>query len=199
MLIVGAGNLGIHILDQLLQDAYTKDIYFFDDNSTQLKIYDNYPILKSEIEIKKLFKEQACFIVAVGHPRLRSKLTKRFEQLGGQVCSLIHPSAFISKFSSLKNEIVVQPHAVISHDVTIGRSCILHTGSVIGHGVRLGDYVSIAPNVTIVGPTQIGDYVSIGSNSVILPHIKIGNKVFIEAGSVVKEDISDNNTFFNKK
>ena len=198
MIIVGAGNLGIHILDQLLHDSYQEEIFFFDNNPSKCLLYERFLVLKTISEVLEKFRMNPSFIVGIGHPRLRQKFTEEFEKLGGQTCSLIHPSAFISNFLTLKHEIIIQPHSVIAHDSIIGRSCILHTGSVIGHGVILGNYASIAPNVTIVGPTKIGNFVSIGANSVILPNLKIGNNVVIGAGSLVKMDLKDNATFVVK-
>ena len=195
MLIVGSGNLGIHVLDQLLQDSYKDEIIFYDDSTLKKLIYYKYKVISTLPEVVELFKKNNTFIVAVGHPRIRYKLTEKFEKSGGKTFSLIHSSVFVSEFVTLKNEIIAQPHAVIAHDAVIGRSCILHAGSVIGHGVILGDYASIAPNVTIVGPTKIGNYVSIGANSVILSNLKIGNNVIIGAGSLVKKDLEDNATF----
>jgi len=194
MLIVGAGNLGIHVLDQLLHDSYKEEVVFYDDSCDKSFIYNSYRVIKTIPEVVELFEKNLQFIVAIGHPRIRHKLTEKFEKIGGKTCSLIHSSVFVSKFVTLKNEIIAQPNSVIAHDAVIGRSCILHTGSVIGHGVILGDYTSIAPNVTIVGPTEIGNYVSIGSGSVILANLKIGNNVIIAAGSLVKSDLKDNIT-----
>ena len=196
MVIVGYGGLGIELLGLMLNDNFKEEILFFDENEDVPKMaYGKYRITSDLDTVKEFFKSDTGFVVGIGHPRLRKKMTELMGNLGGQAVKYISSTASISPFAEGCLALVAQPGTGISHHTTIGMSCSLHINSVIGHHVELGEYATVSPNVTIIGPTVIGGFCQIGSNSVILPNTKIGNNVIIPAGSIVDGIVHDNETF----
>ncbi len=203
MLIVGAGAAGKETLGILLIDKKNEKICFFDENKNYPDLlYDKYKIIKSIEQAKEYIdNKDNRFITAIGHPRLREKMTNKFENIGGKLTSLIfsRTNLLFDRFSKLNNGIIIQPGVTISYNVQIGKCCMLHANSVIGHSVQIGKYVSVATNVSIIGPTVIGDYCVIGANSVVLPNLKIGNNVIVGAGSVVNRNLQDYESFLSPR
>lgn len=189
--IAGAGNLGKHILDELIIDNKTNELLFFDDYTSSKYVYDKYLIIKLQSDLKKLLINNPEFICAVGNPRKRKKLTEKIKRNGGQLISIISSRAFISPQATISAGCFVQSFAGISHESFLGESCIIHSGTTISHQIKIGNYVSIGPNVSIIGGVEIDDYSFIGANAVILPDVKIGKNVIIGAGEIVKSDVKD--------
>lgn len=195
MIIVGAGNLGIHMLDVLIDNDYRGEIFFYDEKLSE-KEFLNYPIIKDRATISEYFLKDNSFLVAIGNTRIRKKMTNLFESMGGKLSSLISNRTILSNFCNLENAegFFSQAGAYVSHNVQIGKSCVLHFGAGIGHDVVVGNYVSISGNSAIVGPCIIGDYCFIGPNSVIQKNTKIGKNVIIGAGVVVNRNVEDYET-----
>lgn len=197
MLIAGAGNLGLHTLDQLLADKYAKEIIFFDEkNSLPEIINGKYSVISTTPELKEYFqKGNKEFIVTIGQPRLRERLSKRIQEAGGILSTLISKKAtFISAFSSIFSGSIIQPGCAVSHNVSIGHSCVLHASTLIGHGVKIEDYVTVGSMVNILKGVEIGRYTTISPSVLIYQNIKIGQNVYIAPGATVRKDVKDNET-----
>jgi len=206
MLIIGAGNLGKLILDQMLiENMISKDdeVVFFDKNWNDPGelLFNKYQVINSMHEVEHIFKNSdKDFFVGIGNPRIRKKITDIFENLGGNLSSIISRNSSISPFNSDHNYagMLAEPYVSIAHSVKIGKSCHLHACCTVAHQVTINDYVSIATNVSILGSCIIDSFSLIGSHSVILPNIKIGKNVVIGAGSCVDRNINDFETFIKR-
>lgn len=196
MLIIGAGNLGKHVLDILLYDGLLEEVAFYDDRSDIPDLVYGFPVFRDEKTVIDFFKKTGpSFIAAVGNNRLREKVTQRFEKLGGVYVSLISSKACISKLTSLEQPIFIQPFVTLAHHVIAGKGCTLHANSVIGHDVILGNFVSVATLTTLIGPCEIGDYSFIGTQCLVMPGVKIGKHVVVGARSTVRRDLADYETY----
>jgi sugar O-acyltransferase (sialic acid O-acetyltransferase NeuD family) len=192
--IAGSGNLGKHILDELLLDDKYNKILFFDEYTDSQFVYEKYPIIKLSNELNKLLLHNPNFICAVGNPRKREKLTDNLISSGGNLISIISSRAIISPHATIAAGCFVQSFVGISHESFLGRSCIIHSGTTISHQIKIGNFVSVGPNVSIIGGVEINDFSFIGANAVILPNVKIGKNVIIGAGKVVRSDVKDYET-----
>ena len=194
MIIYGAGSLGKIILAELINDQFPDDVAFFDENKNLPDVlYNKYKVMKTFDELASAIATgNNRFIPAVGHPRLREKVVKKVENMGGQLTNVISSEAFISKLNFNTFEGLFAPRwSGISHDTKIGKSCILHHYTGIGHDVYIGNYVTLSTDVQVGSFTSIGDYTFIGNCAVIYPRIKIGKQVIISAGMIVKNDVPD--------
>ncbi len=54
MIIIGAGNLGKHVIDQLEQDDYQGELLFFDENLRAKTIYNKYLVISSNIRVGRI-------------------------------------------------------------------------------------------------------------------------------------------------
>lgn len=197
MLIVGAGSLGKEILTIMIEDRFPEEIIFYDENPNIPPIlYNKYRVINNSSDLKNIFsKGDNRFITAVGSPRLREKLTRKIELLGGSLSSIISKRTTIFNFNDNYSGVIIQPGVGISYDVEIKEGAAIHINSTIGHCVKIGKYVNIGPNATIIGPSSIGDYSYISAQACLLPNITIGKNVIVTAGKVVDSDLPDYQIF----
>lgn len=193
MVIIGAGGLAKEVL-QIALEYYNKDeIYFYDNyNLDKHFLYDYYPILHTIDEVLKCFENNSDFIVAVGGPENRLKLSQEFIKIGGNLITLISRNAFIGSYGvNICNGTIVFPNANISNSTIVGKCVLIYYNANLTHDVIIGDYVEISPNVTVLGKAEIGKLSSLGTGSIIFPKISIAESVIVGAGCVVNKSIAD--------
>lgn len=128
------------------------------------------------------------FLLTMGDNMIRTEVSNKLCQLGGNVPTLIHPTAVISRFanispigvyispftyvqadSSVGNNTVLLSHVNISHTTHIGNSCFVAGGSVIGAYTNVEDFVFIGQGVLTISAkvSNIGEKAYIGARSLI--------------------------------
>lgn len=196
MLIIGAKGFAKEVLEVFYKSNNAKNIVFFDDvsNDSQSSIYNLFPILRSISEAQKHFdKHDNKFVLGVGIPNVRRLLSKKLQDAGGELHSIISPSAQIGNFSvDIGAGCSIMDGAVISTNCNIGQGCLVYFNTIITHDCVIGDYTVLSPGSTILGRSTVGNDCLIGSNATILPDITIGDNVIVAAGAVVTKNIPDN-------
>jgi sugar O-acyltransferase (sialic acid O-acetyltransferase NeuD family) len=195
MLIIGAKGHAKEVLDILENQNKVSNVKFFDDITTELpiKLYNTFPIIRSEIEVKELFKQDPNYILGLGGCLLRYKLTLKMDKLGGKLTSVISNNASIGHFNvELEEGLNIMQFTFISNDVKIGKGSLINTRASLHHDVHIGCFCEISPGAILTGGVRVGNYSTVGSGAVILPKIRIGSNVTIGAGSVVTKDIIEN-------
>ncbi|WP_010517358.1 acetyltransferase [Croceivirga radicis] len=129
------------------------------------------------------------FIIGIGDNKTSAELSHKIKTV---FKLLIHPSAVISKESSIGDGTVIYAGVVIQPNTTIGKHVIVNTSASIDHDNYIADFVHVAPKATLTGHVQVGEGSFIGAGAVVIPKIKIGRWCTIGAGSVVIKDIPDN-------
>lgn len=195
MIIIGVKGFAKEILEILHQNNELEGLAFYDDVNHDLPnlIYDKFPILKNENQVKEHFQKYGNeFTIGIGNPLLRIKMLEKFEALGGKLRSTL------SKFSDIGSYEVhigagtnILSGAIVSNSVSIGKANLIYYNAIITHDVITGDFVEISPGAKLLGRCSVGDFSSIGSNAVILPDVKVGRNVIIGAGAVVRKDLPD--------
>ncbi len=160
--------------------------YLVDDNPPD-KFLEAIKIFKP----KKELIEGKDLIIAIGNNSIREQLSRELEEYCNFV-SLIHKSAYISKFSSIDIGTVVMPKACINSDVRIGKHCIINTSSVIDHECIIEDFVHISPNASLAGNVKVKQGAHIGIGATVIQGITIGKNAVVGAGAIVLSDVPDN-------
>lgn len=106
--------------------------------------------------------------------------------------SIFHPTASISKMSSIGFGTVVLQNVTIASNVKIGNHVIILPNTIISHDDIIGDYTCITGGVCISGSVKIGKSCYLGTNSSIRSNITIGDYCLIGMGSVVLHDVEKN-------
>jgi len=135
------------------------------------------------------------YILGIGDNKTREKLARLIISNSGNILTVIHPDASISKEANIGNGVFVARNVSLNILVSVGDYAILNTGAVIDHECVLGNGVHIAPGAVLAGNVTIGDRAFIGANSVIKQGISKGKDAIIGAGSVVISDIPDGGKF----
>jgi sugar O-acyltransferase (sialic acid O-acetyltransferase NeuD family) len=197
MLIIGTGGLAKEVFGMVLKYKLADDITFYDENkATPELLYNKFKVLHEEIDVKNYFSSVSKdFIVGIGNPRIREKLTLKMRKLGGNSTNVISSESAIFQFNDYSTATIIEPFVGISHALNLGEGCAIHIHASIGHAAKIGKYVNIGPGATIIGPIEIGDYSYIGAKSLVLPNIKIGKQVVIAAGVTVNKDLKDFETY----
>ena len=195
MLVVGAGGHSKEILELILESENEENIYFFEDAgfSDRDKIFEKFELLKSIQEVENHFHNDRRFIIAVGKPKNRYKLSERFKAIGGKLTSIISKDAKISKIEVMLGEgLNIMRDVMISPSTSFGEGTLLNARVNVHHDVIIGKYCEISPGAIITGNVIIGDFVTVGSGAIILPGINMGNNAVIGAGAVVNKNVTEN-------
>lgn len=122
----------------------------------------------------------------------RSRFIEQAQQIGFSFATIIHPSARISRNSTVGEGSVICPGVIVATRTTIGRHVILNRGALIGHHTSIGDFCSVMPGANIAGACEIGESTYVGMGAIVLDHTKVGASSVIAAGSVVTKEVASN-------
>lgn len=188
LVIVGAGGFGREVYGWL-KDAqqFQEEWYlsaFYDDNAKALESYDyDIPLFSDIANIENI--ADCLFVLAIGEPKTKEDITKRFEAQGARFINLIHPSAVFGKNVALGKGCVVCPNVTLTCDIVTGDFVTFNVSSTAGHDVIIGDYATLSGHVDVTGFARIDKGVYLGSHAVVIPGVQVGEYANIGAGSVV--------------
>ncbi len=198
MLIVGAGGFAKEVIEAILDNYPEESLVFYDDvNKHDSDFFLNkYPILTSKEQAKDhLLNKDKRFVVGIGKPSLRLKLTSALIEMGGEPHTVVSTRANVGKFeNSIGKGTSVLQQAIIENGNTIGDGVLVHVGTLVSHDVVVGDYTELSPYVKLLGKVKVGKLVSIGTGAIILPGIHIEDNAIIGAGSVVTKNVKAGET-----
>ena len=186
LVIIGAGGHG-KVCANVAEDMNLWDDIVFLDDHKQGSINGHKIIGK--IHLDSLPITNTDYFVGIGDNNVREKFTLRLQSLNASLATLIHPSATISKYHSIKEGTIVMPKVAINLDVAVGSSVIVNTGVIIEHDVSIGDFVHVSPGVILTGNVKVGQRVWLGSGAIAINGVKISNDIIIGANSLVLKDL----------
>jgi len=189
MIIAGAGGHAIELLDILISEGLTQNLFFYDDTTERNELL-SYPVLKTPEEVANHFRTDPGFLLGTGNPNVRWMFYSKFLALGGKHQSIKGKGLAFSHFTQ-SNEADIFNLCFIGANTRIGKGTLINTGAQIHHDVQVGEFAEINPGAVLLGACQIGDFTSIGANAMVLPKVKVGTNVIVGAGSVVNHDIPD--------
>lgn len=193
LLIIGAQGQGKVVLDCAISTGLYDNISFMTTEINKGGI-EGYQLLdqnKTSTEyIKNNFDE---VIVAVGlNNSARVRVSKEMEKCGIKLATIIHPTATVSKFSTIGSGSVLLANSVVNPFTTIGKACIINTGAIVEHDCIIEEGVHMSPNSTVAGRVHVGENTWICMGSSVAHEINIGKNSVIAAGAAVIKDVPDN-------
>jgi sugar O-acyltransferase (sialic acid O-acetyltransferase NeuD family) len=193
MIIVGAKGFSKDVLEVFHHTDALHGIAFYDDINihSQRLVFDRFPLLSSEGDVKQHFKIYGnSFVLGVGKPSVRRMLASKIKSWGGVHHTLICPTSNIGHFNtSIGAGSNIMAGSIIANNVTISEGCLINMGAIISHDCYIGEYSEICPGVKMSGNCHIGNDVFVGIGAVILPGIRIGDGAIVGAGAVVTKDV----------
>jgi sugar O-acyltransferase (sialic acid O-acetyltransferase NeuD family) len=134
----------------------------------------------------------ARFVNALGSPAnfwRREEIVSRTGIAPERFETIVHPSARVSRRSSLASGTIVFPQVVIGAGAAVGRQAIILSQAVLNHDVRIGDYTIVASGVGVAGRVSVGRGCYLGAGSQIIQDAAIGDYCLVGMGSVVLETV----------
>ena len=132
------------------------------------------------------------FLLTMGDNKIRTTLSDKIQALGGNVPTLIHPTAIISRFAKISEVgVYINPFAYVQADSEIESNTIILSGVNISHTNHIGKSCFIAGGATIGAYTTIEDFVFVGQGALsISGKVKtIGQYAYIGARSLITHDV----------
>ncbi|MDR2408905.1 MAG: acetyltransferase [Bacteroidales bacterium] len=180
------------MVKEILEYQHVSVSAFFDNNRELVSPFENIPIYHDEYKIKEYREHYYAVAIGGSHGLDRVRISIKLKDYGLIPITVIHPSAYVSNTSILKEGVQILPMSKLCPRTEVGEFSIINTGASVDHECSIGKGVHIAPNAVLCGCVEIGDYSFIGANATILPRIKIGKNVIIGAGAVVTKDVKNN-------
>lgn len=145
LIILGSGGYGRTVLDVAEQLGYNPIIVLDDaDSEHPLASYKEYLNLSN-----------AEFIPAFGNNEFRLQWCDSIAFAGGQLSTLIHPTAYVSPKASVAPGTVVLPKAVVNTGTTVRKGCIINIGALIDHDCVIEEGVHICLGAIVKGENRI--------------------------------------------
>ena len=194
--IIGAGELGLQILD-LLNYSSEKFIAvgFFDDTMEVGSKIAGIEVLGGLNDIEIIYRAGIFdkLIIAIGykHMAVRENLFLKYDK---QIpfAKIIHNSCIMNNKSKIGDGSVLYPGCIIDKNVSIGNNVLLNLGVTIAHDCLVGNNSFFVFLVVVSGFVHIGKNCFVGTNATIIDNITIGENTIVGAGSVVIKDVNDN-------
>ncbi len=204
IIILGTAGNCIDIFDTIqdINQYHQKEIYrcvgFLDDcEALWNKEIQGVKVL-GPLEAASEYKD--CFFInGIGSPKTflkKKEIVERTKINRDQFENIIHPTASVSRLSSLGQGVVIFQHVTITSNVTIGDHVIVLPNSIISHDSEIGDYTCIAGGVCVSGNVKVGTMCYLGTNSSIINDVAIGDYCLVGMGSVVLENVPKNSVVY---
>ena len=143
LVILGSGGYGHTVADVAHQLGYTTIVLDDANPAHPLSTFSSY------------ISDDTEFIPAFGNNAFRLEWINRIEESGGQLATLIHPTAYVSPTATIFPGTVILPHAIINTDVVVGKGCIINLGAIVDHGCILEEGVHICLGAIVKGENRI--------------------------------------------
>lgn len=129
--------------------------------------------------------------ISIGDNSTREKVYRQLPKTCDKSLNIIHPSAYVSKFTDISDQVLIQNGSQVNALTRIDQGVIINTSAIIEHECKIGAFAHIAPGAVLAGNVIVGERSFIGANATVIQGVKIGKDVIIGAGSVVINDVPD--------
>jgi sugar O-acyltransferase (sialic acid O-acetyltransferase NeuD family) len=134
--------------------------------------------------------QQAEYVVAIGSPSIRRRISEQLELAGLHAATLIHPRAVIGSRVTFARGSIVCGGVHISTNCSIGAHVHLNPNCTIGHDTVIDDYVSINPGAIISGEVTVLPGALVGAGAVVLQGLEVGKGAVIGASACVVQNVA---------
>ena len=121
----------------------------------------------------------------------RDRFVQAVKVMGFAFATLIHPTATVSKKSTVGEGTSLNIGCIVAGFTCVGRYVQVNRGVTIGHHTVIEDYVTIQPGANIAGNCHLGPQTYLGIGATVVDGIRIGAHSVVGAGAVVAQDVPD--------
>lgn len=187
--IIGAGEQAKEILSLYTRYEYAGDQY---DDFILVDLYADPEkgIIAEDAFFEKPVEEYDV-IVAMGEPKMREKMLKKYAERGYRFATYIHHSVVIGMDCIIKPGTVLLPFVYIGQDTVIGENTLVHAGARIENNCKIGSNCMISSGSFVGAKTRIGNTTFVGPNAAVKDGLSVGDNVIIGMSSCVIRDVHD--------
>jgi len=194
VVILGAGGSGRELYWVFLEDNEQQkrwNVLGFVDDKPELQgaVICGIPVLGPMEWLERNRRKNLQLISSAGDPHTRKALAERGIALGFYFCTVVHPSARMSRWVELGRGTAITAGCVLTTQVKVGAHTLVNLNSTIGHDCVIGAYTNINPGCQISGAVKFGEGVYFGTGAVIIQGKSVGEWSVIGAGAVVTSNI----------
>lgn len=191
VIFLGAGGIAI-VAAEIARSQGLDIVGFLDDSADKSgTMFCGAPVLGGFDMLPELRQDIAQVVIAFGSCNGRIKVAQKVLSYGFSLPNLFHPSAIVSRHTSVGHGAILMPGTIINSGTRVGSNIILNTAASVDHDCTIGDGVHIGPGARLSGLVTVGSATWIGIGSIIRESVHIGNNVLVGAGSLVLKDIPD--------
>jgi len=190
--ILGVGHNTIVYVDLVEACGYkVAGLYHYNDKRVGQQIYGHKIIDSNSNLFETDTLEGKNFAISVGDNKIRAELANKIREKGGNLPTIIHPSAIVSKYAKIAHGIVVHANSVIQADVIIEQDSVVSYNVSVTHTSKIGKACYLAFNSNIGAYVEIQDFVFVGQSAVIVSGKleSVGYDSIIGAGSIVIHNV----------
>lgn len=188
--ILGTSRFAPEVVD-LVEDTESYDVCAFIENWDRSRTKDTL------LGLPVVWIDEAAPLAAT-HLALCSLGTTRrrgfveaVEAMGFRFATVVHPTARVSRRSSVGAGTLLSAGALVASNTRIGRHVVANRGVLVGHDTAIGDFVTLSPGANVAGAVTIGAGTYVGIGAVILDGLSIGAGAVVAAGALVTRDVPD--------
>lgn len=189
--ILGVGRNTIVTIDLAESCGYTiGGLYHYAAGRTGEEIF-GHRIIGSNDELFVTDIVGKNFALSMGDNEIRADLFKKIIEKGGNIPTLIHPTAVVSKYAMLKDGVQIYANSVVDPDVLIGEDTIISDKCTVLHGCQVGLHCFFAPDAVIGAGTIVDDFAFVGLNATLISAKTqyIGKHAIVGASAVVTKPV----------
>lgn len=134
---------------------------------------------------------EKSFVICIGDPKTRYKISKELEELNANLGKIIHPTAYIAATAKISAGAVICPHAFVGPFAQIDKNVLINVHATIGHDVFVGLAAVLSPGVHMNGHSRCGAASFVGSGATLNPKTELGDFSMLSAGSVLTKKVGD--------
>ena len=191
ILIIGNGGHARSCIDVIEAEQKYKILGIINNEQT---FDDNkYPIIGTDNDLKKLFKDCKNVFIAIGSikdPSIRVKKYNMLKEIGFSFPIIKSPHSYVSTSAKIGEGSIIMHNSMINSYSVVGKNCIINSKALIEHDVKIGNHVHISTSAVVNGSTEIDDETFVGSNAVVGESIKIGKRCIVSAGTFLNKDLN---------
>ena len=135
------------------------------------------------------------FLLTMGDNKIRAELSEKILEKGGNIPSLVHPTAVFSRFARIaETGVYISPFVYVQADSSINKNTIVLSHVNISHNTTIGKNCFLAGNATVGAYTIVEDGVFIGQGALSISGkvSKIGRNAYIAARALITKDVPEN-------
>ena len=136
-------------------------------------------------------QEGGCYFLGTTSPKRQKLVEDIRSRFGITCCTLVHPTAYISPWSSLANGVFIGAGTIIGAGTELGEHVYVGQQVSVGHDTMVEPYARLQPGCNLGGHVHVGYGATVGMGASVIQELEIGPGAFIAAGAVIIQDVPE--------